>query len=208
MIKILLVDDHLIFRQGIQSLFDQTDDFQVVAVAGNGLSAIELAKLHLPDIVIMDVTMPDLNGIDATRRILNELPQVKVIGLSMHSDQHFVKEMFKAGASGYLLKDEAFDELLSAIEGVMRGETYLPSQLSTLLIQDLRGKDGRQDLTQRELEVLQLLASGKNTKQTAETLFVSVKTVETHRSNIFSKLKLRNLADLTRYAIRNGLITP
>ena len=208
MIKILLADDHLIFRQGIQSLFDQTPDFQVVDVAGDGLMAVEMARRYVPDLIIMDVNMPGLNGIDATRRILQEFPQVKVIALSMHSDRYFVTEMYKAGVSGYLLKDEAFDELLSVIERVMRGEIYIPSQLSSFLIQDLREDSEQQDLTPRETEVLQLLASGKNTKQVAEALFVSVKTVETHRSNIFNKLKLRNLADLTRYAIRSGLIDP
>lgn len=205
MTTILLVDDHKIFREGIKSLFDQTADFQVVAMASDGQMAVDMARENVPDIVIMDVSMPAMNGIEATRQISYESPGSKVLALSMHAERNFVLQMLRAGAVGYLLKDEPFEDLLKAIKLVLDGGTYLPPSLSKLLVDELQM--GQQPvLTPREVEVLRLLASGESTKQVAEALFLSIKTVETHRSNIMTKLDLHNLADLTRYAIRNGLI--
>ena len=208
MTTILLVDDHQIFLEAVQSLFEPLPEFQIVATADNGLSAIERARQHAPDIIIMDVSMPDLNGIDATRRILEIVPKTKIIALSMHTDKHFVLEMIKAGASGYLRKDDAFDELIRAIRVVSRGESYLSPKLSSVILKCLQGsstKNNMEDLSPREKDVLKLLAAGKNTRQVGELLFISAKTVESHRSNIMKKLDLWNLADLTKYAIRNGL---
>lgn len=208
MIRILIADDHQMFREGIKSLLEQSCEFQVVAMAETGCRAIELARHHVPDLIIMDVSMPDLNGIDATRRILEELPETRVIALSMHSEKHFVLEMLKAGAVGYLLKDEAFDTLLEAIDTIRSGGTCLPPRIGSLLMQELRTGSELPLLSPRQIEVLRLLASGQNTQQVADYLCLSIKTVETHRSNIMKKLDLKNLADLTRYAVRHGLVDP
>ncbi len=206
MTKILIVDDHRIFREGMQRLFDQVPVFQVVAMTDSGHDAIALTRQFSPDVVVMDICMPDLNGIDATRRIVEECPATRVIALTMHSERHLVVAMLKAGASGYLCKDEAFDNLLEAIETVQTGGTYLPPRINSLLVRELRFNDVRRGLSPRETEVLRLLARGRNVREIAAELYVSVKTVETHRSNIMKKLELRNLADLTRYAISIGLV--
>jgi DNA-binding NarL/FixJ family response regulator len=205
-LKILIADDHQMFREGVKSLFDQSAEYQVVAMTDSGARTVELARQLSPDIIIMDVGMPELNGIAATRRIRQELPGTQVIALSMHSERSLVLEMLKAGAAGYLLKDETFDELLKAIEVVRAGRTYIPPRFGSLLLQELSIGGAQKGLTPRETEVLKLLAAGRSAQQIAEALCISIKTVETHRSNIMKKLDLQNLADLTRYAIRSGLI--
>lgn len=209
-IKILLVDDHKIVRQGLRNLLEKEHDFEVLAEAEDGRSAVRLARELSPQVVIMDVGMPDLNGIEATRQVLADAPGIKVIALSMHSDRRFVSNMIKAGASGYLLKDTAFEELVSAIRVVMNNRTYLSPEVSDIVIKDY-SLGPKADisvyslLTAREREVLQLMAEGKSTKQIAELLHVSVKTVETHRQQIMNKLDIRSIAELTKYAIREGL---
>lgn len=208
MIRILIADDHQMFREGIQSLLETSCEFQVIAMAETGFRAVELARQHAPDLVIMDVSMPDLNGIDATRIILDALPDTKVIALSMYSEKNFVLEMLKAGAAGYLLKDEAFDMLLDAIETTRHGGTCLPPRISSILMQELRTGGEPPLLSPRQIEVLRLLASGKSAQRVADELCLSIKTVETHRSNIMKKLDLQNLADMTRYAVRNRLVDP
>ena len=210
-IKILLADDHRITRQGLRSLLEKESDMEVVAEAQEGRAAVHLVRELSPDVVIMDVTMPDLNGMEATRQIVAELPSVKVIALSMHSDNLFVSEMLKSGASGYLPKDCAFEELARAIRAVVDGKTYLSPAVSGVVVDDYLHHLARTEspssevLTDREREVLQLIAEGKSTKQIALKLHISVKTVETHRRQIMSKLNIHTVAELTKYAIRKGL---
>lgn len=210
-IKILLADDHKITRQGLRSLLEKEPDMEVVAEAEEGRTTVRLARELLPDVVVMDVSMPDLNGMEATRQIRAELPNVKVIALSMHSDNLFVSEMLKSGASGYLLKDCAFEELARAIHVVVEGKTYLSPAISGVVVDDYlhhltkTESPGFKVLTDREREVLQLIAEGNSTKQVALKLHISVKTVETHRRQIMSKLNIHTIAELTKYAIRQGL---
>jgi DNA-binding NarL/FixJ family response regulator len=210
-IKILLADDHKITRQGLRSLLEKEPDMEVVAEAEEGRTAVRLVRELLPDVVVMDVSMPDLNGMEATHQIVAEHPNVKVIALSIHSDNLFVSEMLKSGASGYLLKDCAFEELASAIHFVVDGKTYLSPAVSGVVVDDYLHHLARTEspssevLTDREREVLQLIAEGKSTKQVALKLHISVKTVETHRRQIMSKLNIHTIAELTKYAIRQGL---
>lgn len=209
--KVLLADDHTIMRKGLRSLLEQQSNIEVLAEAENGRTTVRLARELKPDLVIMDISMPDLNGIEATHQIVDAVEDVKVLALSMHSDKKFVTGMLKAGASGYLLKDCAFDELSRAIETVLNGQTYLSPKIAGIVVQDLMSHSSDEEgsafvfLTDREREVLQLLAEGKSTKQIASGLFVSVKTIETHRQHIMNKLNLYNIPDLVKYAIREGL---
>ncbi len=210
-IRILLADDHKIIREGLRTLLEKEQGMEVVAEAENGRMTVKLAMKLSPQIIIMDVTMPDLNGIEATRQIISDLPGAKVIALSMHSDRRFVTRMLEAGASGYLLKDCAFDELISAIRAVSTNQTYLSPAIASIIVEDYRGYLSKKSssvsspLTAREHEVLQLLAEGKSTKQIASCLHVSGKTVETYRRQIMEKLNIYNIAELTKYAIREGL---
>ena len=203
-----MADDHKITRQGLRSLLEQQADMEVVAEAEEGRTAVRLAKELSPDVVIMDVSMPDLNGIEATRQIVNRSPTTRVVALSMHSDTLFVSEMLKSGASGYMLKDCAFEELERAIRTVVSGKTYLSPTISGVVVDDYlhrltKGDSGGEDvLTHREKEVLQLVAEGKSTTRIALKLHVSIKTVETHRRQIMEKLDLHSVAELTKYAIR------
>ena len=211
-VKIVLADDHKMMREGLSSLLNQQGDISVVGQATNGREAVQLAEKLGPDVVVMDVSMPDLNGIDATRQIISRTPATKVIALSMHSDRQFVAEMFRAGASGYLLKDSAFEELASAIRTVARDETYIAPKIGGFRIDDYtsNANSGRMvspKLTEREREVLQMLAEGKGTKEIAAELFLSAKTVETHRQHLMDKLEMYTVAELTKYAIREGLTT-
>ena len=209
--RILLVDDHKILRDGICSLVKGYDDMEVVGEAADGRTAIRLVQELSPDVVIMDISMPDLNGIDATRKIIADYPNVKIIALSMHYDKQFVSEIFKAGASGYLIKDSAFDELEHAVRIVMDGKTYINPQIASLVVESLVNQTTPSSrkafslLTEREREVLQLISEGKSTKQIATDLHVSSKTVESHRRQVMGKLNIRNVAELTKYAIREGL---
>jgi two-component system, NarL family, response regulator NreC len=210
-VRILLADDHKIVRDGLRALLEKQPGMTVVAEADNGRATVRLARELLPDLVIMDIGMPDLNGIDATRQILNELPSVKVIALSMHSDRRFVVQMFRAGASGYLLKDCAFEELARAVRAVLRNQTYLSPAVAGPVVEDYVQHLATADvlefsaLSPREREVLQLLAEGKTTREIATLLCVSIKTVETHRQQIMGKLNVRSVAELIKYAIREGL---
>ena len=210
--RILIADDHRITRQGLRSLLEKESDMEVVAEAQDGRTAVELAKKLLPDVVIMDVSMPDLNGIEATRQIVSRCKGVKIIALSMHSDTLFVTEMLKGGVSGYLLKDCAFEELAGAIRSVISGKTYLSPSISGVVVNGYLNRvagfaPSRSVLTDREREVLQMIAEGKSTKQTALKLHISVKTVETHRRQIMNKLNIFSVAELTKYAIRKGITT-
>jgi DNA-binding NarL/FixJ family response regulator len=210
-VRIILAEDHRITREGLVNLLEERSDMQVVGEAENGREAVRLATELSPDLVIMDVTMPDLNGIDATRIITSGSNNTKVIALSMYSDKQFVQGMIQAGASGYLLKDCAFEELVSAIQAVIHGDTYLSPGIAGIVVQDYLSKlttdrsSADTVLTNREREVLQLIAEGNSTKEIAARLSVSVKTVETHRRQIMEKLGIFSIAELTKYAIREGL---
>ncbi len=209
--RIILADDHKIIRDGLNSLLAQEEDIEVVAQAKTGHETVELVAKFVPNVVIMDIAMPDMNGIEATRHIINSFENVKIIALSMHSDRKFVIEMLKAGASGYLLKNCAFEELANAIRTVTAGKTYLSPSITDVVVDNyVRGSGDNEPsvfsvLTRREREVLQLLAESKTTKQVAIILHISPKTVETHRLKIMKKLDLNNMAALTKYAIREGL---
>lgn len=209
-IRIVLADDHAIFRDGLRALLENQPSMEVLAEADNGREAIGLANELSPDVVVMDVTMPGLNGVEATRQITSASPKVKVLALSMHANQRLVTEMLAAGASGYLLKNSAFDELIRAIRAVVEHGSYLSPPVIGPIVREYlklssRGQSSTASLTPREREVLQLLAEGNSTKETAFLLRLNVKTVDTHRQRIMKKLDLHNLADLTRYAIREGL---
>jgi len=209
--KIILADDHKIIREGLRSLIEKQPDMEVIAEAQDGLMTVSLVQKLQPDVVIMDIGMPEMNGIDATTKITTEYKTVKVIALSMHSDRRFVMQMLKAGAAGYLLKDSAFEELVSAIHAVITKQHYLSQKITDVVVQEYLQNLPRNEstvftvLTAREREVLQLIAEGKSTKQTASVLNVSVKTIETHRQQIMEKLDMRSIAQLTKYAIREGL---
>jgi DNA-binding NarL/FixJ family response regulator len=210
-IRVLIADDHTIMRAGLRSLLEKEDQIEVVAEAENGRRAVQLAVEHEPDVVVMDVSMPDLNGIEATSQVLESLPEAKVIALSMHTDKRFVMGMLRAGASGYLLKDCASQELANAIVSVASNKKYLSPDIAGVVIEDSlyglqqEGETVSSLLSAREREVLQLIAEGWSTKQIAAHLYVSVKTIETHRRQIMKKLDLHNIAELTKYAIREGL---
>ena len=208
-----MADDHTILRDALRAIIETQSDMKIAAMAENGRSAILMAREHQPDVVIMDISMPDLNGIDAAHQIINEFPAMKIIALSMHSNKHFVEGMLKAGASGYLLKDCALDELIYAIYAVMNDQIYLsPGIAGTVvkgfLTQTEKSKSPKsEELTKREREVLQLLAEGNKNKVIALHLDVSTKTIESHRRKLMYKLKVNNLAGLTKIAIRMGLTT-
>jgi len=209
-IPILLADDHKIMRDGLRSLLSKEQGLEVVGEAENGRIAVKMARKLSPKLVIMDITMPELNGMDATRQILSECPEARIIALSMHSDRRFVVEMFKAGVSGYLLKDCAFDELSQAIKAVMANQKYVSPAIAGMVIEDYvdhmtSDRAAVNELSNREREVLQLIAEGMTTKQIASDLNVSSKTIETHRRNIMKKLNIHSIAELTKVAIQEGL---
>ena len=210
-IRIILVDDHSILRSGIRNLLEKHADMEVVAEAEDGRMAVNLVGEHSPDVVVIDVSMPNLNGIEATRQIVSSAPDVKVLALSMHSDEQFVSGMLKAGASGYLLKGCDFEELTEAIRSVSKNRAYFSPSIANIVLNGYAGRTQSSSqpatslLTAREREVLQLLAEGNSTKEIAVQLYVSVKTVEAHRQHIMGKLDIHNIAELTKCAIREGL---
>jgi len=210
-IRILLADDHQIIRDGLRSLIEKEDNMEVIAEAVDGNQAVQLAVKLSPQIILMDIAMPDLNGIEATSQIIAAVPQCKVIALSMHADKRYVMEMLKAGASGYLLKDCAYEELICAIHTVLANKTYLSQPVAEIVVGDYLQQVQKNDgsafsvLTPREREVLQLIAEGNSTAHIADHLSLSIKTIETHRQHIMKKLNIRSIAELTKYAIREGL---
>ena len=211
--RVVLAEDHQMVREGLRSLLEHQDGIEVVGEATDGRAAVCLVRQVSPTVVVMDVSMPGLNGVEATRQIVAEMPGVKVIGLSMHADKRFIIEMLKAGASGYLLKASAFDELVGAISAVVAGQVYLSPRITALVVDTCIGTETEQDtspfllLTPREREVLQLLAEGKHAKEIARLFQITRKTVDTHRQNIMNKLRLHSLADLIKYAVKEGLIS-
>ena len=209
--RILLADDHVIVRQGLRLLIEKVPGLEVVAEAGNGREALQLTRKLSPDLVIMDISMPDLNGIEATRQICSELEGVKVLALSMHSDEQLVIAALNAGASGYLLKNSAAKELVRAIRTVLTDETYLGPRATTIVVKELLRQAPNQrhlpssPLTPREIEVLQLITEGKTSKEIASDLHISTKAVEATRHRIMKKLDIHTVANLTKYAIRHGI---
>jgi DNA-binding NarL/FixJ family response regulator len=210
-IRILLADDHKIMIEGLRALLEKQPDMEVIADAEDGQTAVQVAQKLKPDVAIIDITLPALNGIEVTRIISALVPGIKVIGFSMHSNRRYVIEILKAGALGYVLKECAFEELVQAIRAVLANRTYLSPKIADIVIKEYVGLSPKTEfsvysiLTSRERQVLQLLAEGKTTKKTASRLYVSIKTVETHRQRIMDKLNLHTVAELTKYAIREGL---
>ena len=207
--KVLLVDDHRVVRKGFELILSTQPDLEVVGEAGNGREAVELARQLQPDVVVIDVSMPELNGIEGTRRIGEACPRTRVLALSMHRDAVYVREMLRAGARGYVVKDADDDDFVDAVRAVARGEGYISPAVSDAVLSDYR-KHVRNPvdlLTRREREVLQLLSEGNTNKDIANMLKLSVYTVEAHRGKIMEKLNLHNTRDMLRFALRNGIIT-
>ncbi len=211
-IKIVLADNHKLMRDGLKALLEKHTDMEVIAEAADGRELLRLIGKLAPDVAVVDVVMPNLNGIEAVRQITAQFPEVKVVALSMHLNKQFVVGMLRAGASAYLVKDCAFGELHQAISAVVANHTYLSPRISDTVVEQFlcnssssTDHHGPSALTPREREILQLLAEGKDTNQLAAQLHVSVKTVGTHRQHIMSKLKIHSLAELTKYAIREGI---
>jgi two-component system response regulator NreC len=207
-IRILLADDHAVVRQGFKMILDAQPDMEIVGEAANGREAVELAEQLRPDVVVMDVAMPELNGIEATRRIASSVPHARVVALSMHKDSVYVREILRAGARGYLLKDSGAADLVAAIHAVASGESYLSPAVSNAVLDDYRrlATNPIDLLTSREREVLQLLAESKTNKEIAGVLNLSVYTVEAHRGRIMEKLNLHSIGELVLFAVRNGLV--
>jgi DNA-binding NarL/FixJ family response regulator len=209
--KILLADDHKMFRQGLCSLLKGRSDMEVVGEAEDGATAVRLAHELKPDIIVMDINMPGMDGIDAARRIIPEMPDVKLVALSTFLKKAFILEMLKAGALGYILKDQAFDELIKAVKTVISGDTYLSTKVASIIVDDyVQGQTGKcasaeKTLTPREREVLKFLAEGKSSKQIAMIINLSIKTVDACRRRIMQKLKIDSIAALVKYAIREGM---
>ncbi len=212
-IKVILADDHTLVRAGIRSLLESIDSVEVVADCGDGREALDLIDEHRPDVAVLDIGMPGLNGLEVARRAAQTSPQTRVIILSMYADPSYVRQALKAGVSGYLLKGAAVSELSLALKAVMRGEKYLTPKVSHTVVEGFL-RDGDQDgepveeLTDRQREILQLIAEGRTTREMAELLDVSVKTIETHRLRLMDRLGIRDVPGLVRFAIRAGLVSP
>jgi DNA-binding NarL/FixJ family response regulator len=214
-IRVVLSDDHALVRQGFRRILEDEPGITVVAEGGNGAQAVELAKAHKPDVVVLDMAMPDMNGVQAARMILRELPQTRVLILSMYADEQYVRSALDAGVSGYILKSALETDLTRAVRAVAGGQQYLSPELSHVLIRALREKqdkpeppDAFDQLTQREKQVLQLIAHGKSNKEIAAILTLSVNTVAVHRANLMSTLGVHKAAELVLYAVRKGLVLP
>jgi len=213
--RVLLAEDHTIVRKGLRSLLDKETGIKVVGEAEDGREAIAKAEELHPDVVVMDIAMPELNGLEATRQIKKRFPDMKIIILTMHTNEEYVLQTLKAGASGYLVKKAAPAELISAINAINKGNSFLSPSISRMVIDEYirrskkisEGEEGFEQLTVREREVLQLIAEGRKTREIAELLYISIKTVETHRAHIMDKLDIHSTAELTRYAIRKGIIS-
>ena len=211
--KILLADDHKVLRSGLRRILEDQPDLEVVGEAGDGREAVDLASSLQPDIVVMDIAMPQMNGMEATRQIVQRNPHINVLILSMYSDENYIVQVLRAGARGYLLKDSAEEELINAVRSVNSGLPFFSPKIAKLLVGDsmqrLRDEaatDTYELLTPREREVLQLIAEGKSNKEVAAALFVSPTTIETHRARIMDKLDLHSTAEIVLYAVRKGIV--
>lgn len=209
--RLLIADDHKIVRDGLRSLLEKQPDMDVVGEAKTGREAVRMAREKKPDVLIMDISMPDINGIEAAKKILAVQPGIRIIALSMHSEPVLVREMIQAGAHAFLLKECAFDELIAAVKSVLKNQTAMSKKIADIVIHDYvrqahaAAPDPKPGLSDREMEVLQMVAEGLPTKAMAHRLGLSIKTVETHRQQIMKKLDLHSVAALTKYAIREGL---
>ena len=210
-IKVVIADDHQLFREGLVNLLASAPDIEVIAQAKDGKDAMEKTFQLKPDVVLIDIGMPQMNGIDATRQLKKEMPEVKIIAVSMHSDRQYVKGILEAGADGYLLKNCTYHQLTDAIQSVFSGKKILSEDITDLVIKGYLEpaeveNDGFADLSEREVEILQLYAEGKSTREISEKLFISVKTVGTHKQHILEKLNLKNNADIIKFALKKGMI--
>lgn len=210
-IRILITDDHQLFREGIANLLSGSPHIDIVGWAENGQQAIEKSRKLKPDIVIMDLGLPIINGVDVTRFLNKELPATKILVLSMHAEKKYIKEALEAGAFGYLFKDCTYDQLIEAINTVYQGKKYLSNKITEVLIEDYLNKEAvpesKAELSEREAEILKLIAEGKTTREIADLLFISVKTVGTHKKHILENLQLKSTADIIKYAIKKGIVS-
>lgn len=215
-VRILVADDHEIVRRGLRSLIEAQPTWEVVAECVTGRDAVEMTKTHTPHVAVLDVSMPELNGLEATRQILKTLPQTEVLILTMHESEQVVREVLDSGARGYVLKSDAGRDLIAAVDALYHHRPFFSSRVSEMLLQNYLGKPERTSLpesprsrlTAREREIVQLLAEGKTNKEVAAALNISIKTAETHRTNIMNKLDLHSVTELVRYAVRNNMVTP
>jgi len=210
-LRIVIVDDHAVVRRGIRALLESQPGWEIVGEAATGREAVDLAKRLQPDIVIMDLSLPELNGLDATRQIVKDSPRTEVLVLTMHQSEELARNVLQAGARGYVLKSDADQNLIAAVESLSQRKPFLTAAVTEFVLDDYlhrteEGGAGHAVVTPREREIIQLLAEGKSNKETASALSVSVKTVEAHRANIMRKLRLRSVSDLVRYAIRNRIV--
>ncbi len=213
-IRVFLVDDHLMMREGIRWLLEKTPDIEIVGEAGDGVEAVVGVEQLAPDVVLMDISMPRLGGLEATRQIKEQNPQVKVLILTMHETDQYLSQMLQSGASGYVVKTAAFSELVSAVRAVYQGDVYLYPAIARMLVDDYllkvkAGKEGSHDsLTSREKEILRLVAEGTKNKEIAGLLGISLRTVQAHRTNLMRKLGVHDRTELVKYAVRNGVVAP
>lgn len=217
-VKILIADDHEIVRRGLRALIESQSNWKVIGEAVTGREAVDLAKAHSPHVAVLDVSMPELNGLEATRQILKVAPQTEVLILTMHESEQVVREVLDSGARGYVLKSDAGRDLISAVDALYHRRPFFSSRVSEMLLQNYLGKQDhppaaagsslRSRLTAREREIVQLLAEGKTNKEVAASLNISIKTAETHRTNIMNKLDLHSVTELVRYAVRNNIVAP
>ena len=211
-IKVLVADDHTILRQGIKALLDNQEGIEVIGEAKDGREALAIIEETLPDVILMDIAMPGLNGLEATRRIKKKFPRMKVLVLTMYTNEEYIFQILNAGANGYLVKETAFQDLISAIKAVYKNEAFMSPSISKKVINSYikKAQDDEEKtceiLTTREREILQLIAEGNSSKKIAELLFISPKTVETHRTHIMDKLNIHNRTGLIKYAIRKGMV--
>jgi DNA-binding NarL/FixJ family response regulator len=213
LLRILIVDDHAVVRRGIRSLLESEPGFTVAGEAGNGREAVEMARRLQPDVIVMDLTLPELNGLDAARQIVKESPRIEIVVLTMHHSEELARDVLRTGARGYVLKSDADQSLVTAVKSLRDHKPFLSPNVTEFVLDDyLRRNDGSEgaltEVTAREREIIQLLAEGSSNKEVASTLGISVKTIEAHRANIMRKLRLRSVTELVRYAIRNNIVQP
>ena len=211
-IKVLIADDHQLFREGLINLLSSSKEIDIIAYADNGKDAYEKAVIYNPDIILMDISMPVMGGEEATRLVKKQMPAIKVIALTMHSDKHYIKTMLEAGVDGYLFKNCTYNQLIEAIKTVVAGKKYLSGDITETLIDDYLNKETAGEieesyLTEREMDVLKLYAEGKTTREISDKLFVSIKTVGTHRQHIMEKLDIKTTVEMIRYALKKGIIS-
>jgi DNA-binding NarL/FixJ family response regulator len=213
-LRILIVDDHAVVRRGVRSLLESEPGWEISAEATTGREAVEIARRLQPDVVVLDLSLPELNGLDATRQILKDSPRTEILVLTMHHSEELARDALQAGARGYVLKSDADQSLIAAVKSLREHKPFLSSRVTEFVLDDYLRRTGalenvaREGVTAREREIIQLLAEGKSNKEAASTLGISVKTIEAHRANIMRKLRFRSLSELVRYAIRNRIVQP